>query len=97
MRKIIGWQFVIGDNWEISGRRMKHRLQRHTDQLGIKPWSVQVKDRKSKVLVGLTEEHYWMYQAIRWYPPSCGNVNLFQCVRARGHPHTKWDDGIKRY
>ena len=73
MRKIIGWHFVAGDNWETAGRRMKNRLQMCTDQLGIKTWSAQVKERKQKVRAYLSDKNHLMYQAIRWYPPCCSD------------------------
>ena len=90
MRKMVGWNFVAGDTWELAGRKMKERLHRCTDQLGIKPWSVQVMDRKSKVRSNPTEKNYWMYHAIRWYPPCCSDQNNFQWRRARGGQYTKW-------
>ena len=96
MRKMIGWHFVAGDDWETGGRRMKYRLQRCTDQIGIKNWSVQVNERKHKVLAYPNDENHWMYRSIRWYPPCCDHLNSFHCVRARGHPYTKWYDGIRR-
>ena len=88
---MIGWHFVAGDTWEMAGHKMKNRLQRATDELRIKPWSDQVVDRKSKVRGNPTEKNYWMYHAIRWYPPSCHDV---PCHRMRGGQYTKWYDGI---
>ena len=64
MRKIIGWHFVAGDNWETAGRRMKNRLQLCTDQLGIKKWSAQVNERKHRVLAHPNEKNYWMYLSL---------------------------------
>ena len=88
--------FVAGDNWETAGRRMKNRLQMYTDQLGIQKWSAQVNERKHRVLAHLNEKNHWMYLSLRWYPPCCNTLNSFQRVRARGHPYTKWYDGISR-
>ena len=75
----------------MAGHKMKHRLQRFIDTLRIKPWSQQAVDRKSKVRGNPTGRNYWMYYAIRWYPPCC---NDFPCQRMRGGQYTKWYDGI---
>ena len=95
MRKMIGWNFVANDTWESAGRKMKDRLQHCANQLRLKEWSEQVNERKRKVVEVPTERNHWMYHSIRWYPPCCSHLNSYPCVRARGHPHTKWDDGIK--
>lgn len=94
MRKIIGWHFVVGDSWELRGRKMKNRLQRCTDELGIKPWSEQVNHRKRKVVGNPSEKNHWMYHSIRWYSPCCNHLNVSRCARSRGHLYTEWFDGI---
>ena len=94
MRRMIGWNFVAGDSWEMAGHKMKNRLQQCTDAMGIKKWSDQIMDRKRKVRGNPNERNYWMYHAIRWYPPCCSNLNYFQCGRARGGQYTKWEDNI---
>ena len=94
MRRMIGWNFVAGDSWEMAGHKMKNRLQQCTDAMGIKKWSDQIMDRKRKVRGNPNERNYWMYHAIRWYPPCCSNLNYSQCGRARGGQYTKWDDNV---
>ena len=94
MRKMIGWDFVVGDTWESARRKMKNWLQQYSVQLGIKAWSEQVNDRKRRVVVNSCEQHHWMYHSMRWHPPCCNDLNLVHCSRMHGHQHTKWNDGI---
>ena len=84
LRRVVGWVRVDGESWEITGSRMKRRLEAALTQHPIKDWSSKRNEHrdvlKHKVISGSLSVLCSL--SFRWRPT----------VRRRGRPHQRWTD-----
>ena len=92
---MVGWVNSSGDNWEESGRRMKHRLQKCLEKDPVSDWSEAVYERKTKFLDVIDSAPFWTYSACKWDPVACSSANFAYASRSVGRPFMRWHDEVE--
>ena len=92
LRRIVGWVRFADEDWELTGRRMKMRLENALQQYPVTTWSQARMSRRSHSLRRLTSRTAPLIACLvhEWHPPSTNNG----CIpyRRQGRPYTRWCD-----
>ena len=100
MRKMVGWVRLEGEMWEITMRRMKHRVNRALVQRPTMWWTQRLAKYiwNFAVRVKSASDDTWLAQSTKWKPDIIDDVSCaFLPNRCRGVPRLKWDDSIRKF
>ena len=94
LRKMVGWVCTSEDTWEERGHKMKTRMSSCLSRYPMNEWSEDVHSRKLKCLSSIETLPFWTRSILNWDPVACASANFSHAFRLRGHPLTRWSDGI---
>jgi len=93
LRKIVGWIRFDDEDWEVTGRRMKARLEAGLRQYPIKTWSERRANLVQKLLdkIANAPDDDLRKTAFNWNPSVIGEYfDGSHPYRAPGRPRQRW-------
>ena len=97
LRKIVGWIRHEGEEWEITMRRMKHRVENGLRQFNVKVWSERLSIVRAKFFARLESlpEERWEKLSAKWMPAVVNDDSQeYHAFRERGRPLLRWTDNL---
>ena len=100
MRTIVGWVRVENELWEVTMRRMKHRVNQALHQYPVVWWTRRLATYlwKFAVRVKKPPPDCWINQSCGWEPNLIEDAACeYSPYRDVGRPRLKWDDILNRF
>ena len=92
LRRIVGWVRYDDEGWEVTGSRMKRKLQTALAQRPVRAWSEARDHNRRRMIKRLTEGAAPTLAglAFDWQPASHNVQNGTRAYRAQGRPRQRW-------
>ena len=95
LRKIVGWIWHPGDEWEVVMHNMKIKVQNAMRQYFVKPWDERIQSMRVKYfsrLAGMGDER-WGKLSLDWEPKKVNDFSQdYVAHRFPGRPRLRWND-----
>ena len=96
LRRIAGWVRLDDEGWDVTGHRMKARLQNALCARPVNPWSQTRHENRERLLQKLDGQHGTGLGILShvWIPTAALNTSPDGCVprRPQARPRTRWTD-----
>ena len=93
LRSLVGWTRVEGEDWAVTMRRMRDKVNKALAIYPVAPWSKQLAKqvyRYSHKIASHPES--WPHLVARWHPH-----DVEAARRSRGRPRLRWDDLLDKF
>ena len=93
LRKIVGWSWHSGDNWETVMSSMKRKVMNAMQQHHVRPWNTCIDTMRSEKFSRLRsmDQSRWEYLCLQWVPQLVeDNSQEYFAHRDRGRPLLRW-------
>ena len=93
LRKIVGWSWHSGDNWETVMRIMKGKVANAMKQYYVRPWDMRIQTMRinNSSRLRSMDEGRWESLCLQWEPQRVqDNSQEYHAHRNRGRPLLRW-------
>ena len=99
LRCIVGWTRIPDEDWEITMRRMRDKVNRATKLISLWPWSYYIGDRQWLFAqrIANSDAGIWPRAICSWEPLHLANEWAERPFRIQGRPARKWDDELREH
>ena len=94
LRRMVGWARLADEEWSVTMRRMRGRIDAALRIFPLETWSTQFLRRQFRMACRISRRFdEWAMRASLWDP----SYNHARAYRRRGRPLLRWDDRLNSF